>query len=120
MAKVQRVCRWTGRAIGLDLHRDFYEIAICDEGVALSPGARAPVFCTLAGGRLDTSYVRQLLLRLARKAGIQKRTHAHGLRHTTPPSSRASTPRSMSSAMRSGHQRLWSPTATSATSRRWS
>lgn len=40
------------------------------------------MFCTLAGGRLDTSYIRQLLPRLARKAGIEKRTHAHGLRHT--------------------------------------
>jgi site-specific recombinase XerD len=27
-------------------------------------------------------YVRQLLPRLARRAGIEKRVHAHGLRHT--------------------------------------
>ena len=32
VAKVQSVCRWTGRAIGLDLHRDFCEVAICEEG----------------------------------------------------------------------------------------
>jgi site-specific recombinase XerD len=43
--------------------------------------ARAPVFCTLSGGSIDQSYVRHLLPRLARKAGIEKRTHAHGLRH---------------------------------------
>jgi len=40
------------------------------------------VFCTLAGKPLQASYVRALLPRLARKAGIDKRVHAHGLRHT--------------------------------------
>ena len=30
--KAQPVCRWMGRAIGLDLHRDFGEVAICEEG----------------------------------------------------------------------------------------
>lgn len=46
------------------------------------PGARAPIFCTLQGGRIDTSYVRRLLPRLAGKASVDKRVHAHGLRHT--------------------------------------
>jgi site-specific recombinase XerD len=41
----------------------------------------APIFCTLAGEQIDQSYVRHLLPRLARKAGIEKRVHAHGLRH---------------------------------------
>ena len=41
----------------------------------------ASIFCTLQGGQIDTSYVRHLLPRLARRAGIEKRTHAHGLRH---------------------------------------
>jgi site-specific recombinase XerD len=41
----------------------------------------APLFCTLSGGEIDQSYVRHLLPRLARKAGIEKRVHAHGLRH---------------------------------------
>lgn len=40
------------------------------------------VFCTLAGRPLQASYIRALLPRLARKAGIEKRVHAHGLRHT--------------------------------------
>ncbi len=31
---------------------------------------------------MSTSYVRRLLPALARKAGIEKRVHAHGLRHT--------------------------------------
>lgn len=43
---------------------------------------RAPIFCTLAGKKLETAYVRALLPRLAVKADIEKRVHAHGLRHT--------------------------------------
>ena len=43
-------------------------------------GARR-VFCTLKGGPVKTSYVRALLPRLGRKAGLEKRIHAHGLRH---------------------------------------
>ena len=39
------------------------------------------LFCGLAGRPLDLSYVRHLLPRLARKAGIERRVHAHGLRH---------------------------------------
>jgi site-specific recombinase XerD len=42
---------------------------------------RAPLFCTLDGGAIDQSYVRHLLPRLASKAGIEKRVHAHALRH---------------------------------------
>jgi site-specific recombinase XerD len=38
--------------------------------------------CTLKGRKLHTSYVRTLLARLAAKAGIEKRVHAHGLRHS--------------------------------------
>ena len=41
-----------------------------------------PIFCTLAGNRMGDAYVRVLLPRLARKAGIEKRVHAHGFRHT--------------------------------------
>lgn len=41
----------------------------------------APVFCTLAGEPINQSYVRHLLPRLAERAGIEKRVHAHGLRH---------------------------------------
>jgi site-specific recombinase XerD len=45
-------------------------------------GSRAPAFCTLQGVAIDTSYVRRLLPRLATRAGVEKRVHAHGLRHT--------------------------------------
>jgi integrase/recombinase XerC len=42
---------------------------------------RAPIICTLTGGEVEQSYVRHLLPRLAAKAGIEKRVHAHALRH---------------------------------------
>ena len=38
MQQVQPLHRWTGRAIGLDLHRDFCEVAICEDGVVRSAG----------------------------------------------------------------------------------
>jgi site-specific recombinase XerD len=41
-----------------------------------------PLFCTLEGGTLSSRYVRALLPRLAAKAGIEKRCHPHGLRHS--------------------------------------
>jgi transposase len=36
--QVQHLSRWTGRAVGLDLHRDFCEVAICEDGVVRSAG----------------------------------------------------------------------------------
>ncbi len=48
----------------------------------LGLGRRHPVFCTLAGNPVGDAYIRVLLKRLARRAGIDKRVHAHGLRHT--------------------------------------
>lgn len=41
-----------------------------------------PLFCTLYGKPLSSAYVRLMLPRLARKAGITKRVHPHGLRHS--------------------------------------
>ena len=34
------------------------------------------------GSRINDAYIRNLLPRLAKKAGIEKRVHAHGLRHS--------------------------------------
>jgi site-specific recombinase XerD len=42
----------------------------------------APLFCTLRGRPIPPSQIRTLLPRLARRAGITKRVHPHGLRHT--------------------------------------
>jgi site-specific recombinase XerD len=42
-----------------------------------------PLFCTLTdGGPMHATYVRLMLKRLATHAGIEKRVHPHGLRHT--------------------------------------
>ncbi len=48
----------------------------------LGLNGRQPIFCTLKGQPLKTGYVRTLLPRLARKAGIDRRVHPHSLRHT--------------------------------------
>ncbi len=71
------------RTVGLDEQSVALMARWIDRRRQLHPGARASVLCTLAGGRLDSSYVRRLLPRLAARAGIEgKRVHAHGLRHT--------------------------------------
>ena len=43
---------------------------------------RKPLFCTLRGVVLRPSYVRSLLKRLAKRAGVERRVHPHALRHT--------------------------------------
>lgn len=59
----------------------------------LGINGRHPIFCSVADGSkgagvrqagrpLDASYVRRLLPKLAERAGIDKRVHAHGLRHS--------------------------------------
>jgi site-specific recombinase XerD len=60
---------------------------------ALGLNGRQPVFCSVASGDkgkgvrtpgqpLDPSAVRRLLPKLAARAGIDKRVHPHGLRHS--------------------------------------
>ncbi|MCA1737059.1 MAG: site-specific integrase [Actinobacteria bacterium] len=44
--------------------------------------ATTPLFCTLRGTPMKTSYLKAVLPKLARQAGIGKRVHPHGLRHT--------------------------------------
>jgi len=41
-----------------------------------------PLFCTVDGDPVHAQYVRGLLKRLAVEAGIDKRVHPHGFRHT--------------------------------------
>lgn len=49
----------------------------------LQPQPKTPyLFCTKKGQAVLQSYVRSLLPGLARRAGIGKRLHAHGLRHS--------------------------------------
>jgi len=52
----------------------------CRQRLGLS--GRHPLFCTLQGKPLLSSYARGLFARLGKKAGIEKRVHPHGLRHT--------------------------------------
>ena len=70
------------RTVGLDASAwamvDQWIIARQSAGIAPT----APLFCTSDGGKLADRYVRELLPRLARDAGINKRCHYHGLRHT--------------------------------------
>jgi site-specific recombinase XerD len=70
------------RVVGVDEQTGALLARWIDRRRTLNVGARSAVFCTLKGGRLNDSYVRRLLPRLARKAGITKRVHPHGLRHT--------------------------------------
>ena len=53
-----------------------------DRRRAVGISGHGPVFCTLDGGAVSQAWVRGLLRRLAKKAGIERRVHAHGLRHT--------------------------------------
>lgn len=43
---------------------------------------RPPLFCTLTLRPVETKYVRAMLGRLAKRARLGKRLHAHGFRHT--------------------------------------
>ncbi len=69
------------RAVGMDPAAFALLERWLDRRRAIGLSGRRPVFCTLAGEPLDSSYVRRLLPRLAAKAGVEKRVHPHGLRH---------------------------------------
>lgn len=70
------------RVVGLDVGTAL----LIDQWMAsrkkLKIGTNSPLFSTLSGGEIDQSYVRHLLPRLARKAGVGKRVHAHAMRHS--------------------------------------
>jgi site-specific recombinase XerD len=69
------------RVVGLDAGVAALVARWLQERRRLGISRSRPLFCTLRGRELDQSYVRHLLPRLARKAGIEKRVHAHALRH---------------------------------------
>jgi integrase len=78
----QRTVTYDARAVG---YLSAWEAV--RSGLGLN--GRQPLFCSVASGptrkpgaRVNPSYVRQLLPKLADRAGIDKRVHAHGLRHT--------------------------------------
>lgn len=74
------------RVVGLDPQACAVVEAWLARRRALGIGRGAPLFCTISGttrGRkLQSAYVREALKLLARKSGIEKRVHPHGLRHT--------------------------------------
>lgn len=70
------------RVVGLDAGAWAIVELWLQRRAALGVNSRQPLFCTLKGERMKTPYVRALLPRLAHKAGIHKRCHAHGLRHS--------------------------------------
>jgi site-specific recombinase XerD len=70
------------RTLGLDPGAFAVVERWLDTRTKLGISARAPIICTLKGKPVATAYVRALMPRLARRAGIEKRVHAHGLRHT--------------------------------------
>jgi site-specific recombinase XerD len=70
------------RVVGLDAGAWGVLQRWLDQRSSLGISARRPVFCTLGGSPVQASYVRNLLPRLAKKAGVEKRVHPHGLRHT--------------------------------------
>ncbi len=80
--RVRRGKGGKARLVGLDPQAFAMVQRWLDQRHGLGLTGRAPVFCALAGQPLQTSYIRTLLPRLARRAGIDKRVHAHGLRHT--------------------------------------
>ena len=70
------------RVVGVDAGA----LAVLAEWTALrgrlGVGPRSPLFCTTRGGPVSCGYTRRLMRSLGRAAGIHKRVHAHGLRHT--------------------------------------
>ena len=62
----------------LDLVREW----LTYRALVVSSDHDAALFCSLEGTELDPSYLRHLLPRLARRAGVSRRIHCHALRHT--------------------------------------
>ena len=84
-AGLVRVRRGKGgrpRHVGLDPEAFATIDAWIGRRSALGIGGRSPLFCTLKGRPLDPGYCRHMVKRLARRAGIRRRVHLHGFRHT--------------------------------------
>lgn len=84
-----RILRGKGakaRTVGIDPQTLDTLAAWVAERKDLGIGAARPLFCQISKGSegepIDSSYVRHMLPRLAKKAGVTKRVHAHAFRHT--------------------------------------
>jgi len=87
-----------------------------DKRRALGLSARRPIFCTLGGEPIDSSYVGRLLPRLAVRAGIESACTPTACATPTPPSWPPRACRSMWSSSSSETGRSPRPTATCAIS----
>jgi site-specific recombinase XerD len=72
--------RW--RLVGIDPGAASLLEAWFNRRQTLGVTGRHAVFSTASGNAVQSAYVRNLLKRLAAQAGIEKRVHPHGLRHT--------------------------------------
>ena len=70
------------RTVGIDPGADPHIVAWLERRESLGLPAGAPLFCTMKGTPIVPSSVNRLFHKLARRAGIQKRVHPHGFRHT--------------------------------------
>jgi site-specific recombinase XerD len=74
------------RVVGIDPQAGAVVERWAQRRAALGIGRSAPLFCTISqpapGQRMHSAYFREALKDLAAKAGIEKRVHPHGLRHT--------------------------------------
>ena len=70
------------RVVGLDAGAWAILQLWLDRRAAIGINGHSPGVLYPQGPPMKSAYVRTLLPRLARKAGIDKRVHAHGLRHT--------------------------------------
>ena len=70
------------RMVGIDGGASPILSAWIERRAKLEFGPTEPLFCTLRGTKLAPSYLRGVLPRYAAQAGIAKRVHPHGLRHT--------------------------------------
>ena len=80
-----RVLRGKGgrsRVVGIDAGGAAPVAEWLEVRAALAIDRHRPVFCMADGRPLTAAYARVLLPRLGRLAGIDRRMHAHGLRHT--------------------------------------
>jgi site-specific recombinase XerD len=72
----------TSRLVGLDAGALAVLECWLERRARLAINKRGPLFCTLDGEPMKTAYVRAMIRRVARKAGIARRVHAHALRHS--------------------------------------
>jgi integrase/recombinase XerD len=74
------------RVVGIDAVAEPFLRAWLEQRKTLGLSSREPLFCVISrpsvGRPMYAAYVRNLLKELAVKAGIERRVHPHGLRHT--------------------------------------